>query len=76
MPKKITFNVIPSGHIHGEFYANIDKGNGEITFTSETKKTEQSNLKTIRSMVKAIHDGNYRIVKLDLNGEVVKEYSK
>lgn len=76
MPKQITFNVIPSGHIHGEFYANIDKGNGEITFTSENKKSEQSNLKTIRSMVKAIQAGNYRIVKRDLNDEILKEYSK
>lgn len=76
MPKKITFNIIPSGHIHGEFYANIDKGNGEITFTAENKKSEQSNLKTIRSMVKAIQCGNYRIVKRDLNDEIIKEYSK
>ncbi len=72
--KKITFQIIPSGHIHGETYCNIHHGNADITFTSETKKTVQSNLKAVRSMIKAIHEGRVKIVELDLNGEVKKEF--
>lgn len=74
MAKKVVFSINESGHILGETFANVEHGNGEITFTSETKKTVKANLKTITSMIKAIEEGHYRIVKRDLNGQIEKEY--
>ncbi len=76
MTKQLTFNIIPSGHMPGETYANIDHGNGRIVFTSETKQSIQSNKKAIDRLIKAIKEDRYRIVLLDLNDQVIKQYNK
>jgi len=70
----VVFRIQESGHIHGETFANIEHGNGEITFTSELKTTVKANVKTTREMIKAIQAGRVRIEYVGLNGEVEKKY--
>lgn len=72
--KDVVFQIIESGHIHGETYCNIEHGNGEITFTSELKTTVKSNVTTARNMIKAIQSGRVRIEYVGLNGKVEKKY--